>query len=130
MKFFLNVARKSGLTSSLLENKSVSRGQNAGKHSDSTRPTGVGCNPSLNGRFCHQRAGSFLIKIGKGRIRDLTGGKILPQKAGSSLIKIGKGRIRALTGDILFPVAFKGTIPTTHHCDHDEPGALLVRYVQ
>ena len=27
--------------------------------------------------------------------------------------KIGEGRIRDLTGDILFPVAFKDTIPTT-----------------
>jgi len=75
-------------SSSLVENNGVSWGRNAGEHSDSTWPTGVGRNPSLNGRFFHQRAGSSLIKIGKGRIRDLT-------------------------GDVLFPVAFKAAIPTT-----------------
>jgi len=32
-----------------------------------------GRNPSLNGRFCHQKVESSLIKIGKGRIWDLTG---------------------------------------------------------
>ena len=74
-------------SSSLTKNNGVSRGQNAEEYSDSTRPTGVGRNPSLNGRFCHQKAGSSLIKICKGRIRDLT-------------------------GDILFPVASKDTIPT------------------
>jgi len=31
----------------------------------------------------------------------------------TSLNKIGEGRIRDLIGDILFPVAFKDTIPTT-----------------
>ena len=52
------------------------------------RRSSQGRNPSLNGRFCHQKVGSSLIKIGKGRIRDLT-------------------------GDILFPVIFKAAIPTT-----------------
>jgi len=36
-------------------------------------PPSRGRNPSFNGRFCHQKAESFLIKIGKGRIWDLTG---------------------------------------------------------
>ena len=75
-------------SSLLVENNSVSRGQNAGEHSDSTQPTSVVHNPLLNSIFCHQKARSSLIKIGKGRIWDLA-------------------------GDVLFPVAFKATIPTT-----------------
>ena len=31
----------------------------------------------------------------------------------TSLSKIGEGRIRDLTGNVLFPMAFKATIPTT-----------------
>ena len=54
-------------------------------------PPAQGRNPSLNGKFCHQEAGSSLIKFGK-RLG-----------AGSSLIKIGKGRIQDLTGDVRLP---------------------------
>ena len=52
-------------------------------------------------------------KLVMGGSETLLVGRFLPPKVGSSLIKIGKGRIRDLTGDILFPVAFKDTIPTT-----------------
>jgi len=66
-------------------------------------PPAHGRNPSLNGRFCHQEAGSSLMKIDKGSwiFRNQRTG--CHQKAGSSLIKIGKGRIRDLTGDARFP---------------------------
>jgi len=42
-------------SSSLTENNSVSRGWNAEEHSDSTRPTGEGCNPSLNEHLHYQK---------------------------------------------------------------------------
>jgi len=41
-------------SSSLIENN-ISRDRNAGEHSDSTRPTGVGRNPSLNEHLYHQK---------------------------------------------------------------------------
>ena len=58
-------------------------------------PQGQGHDPSLNGRFFHQKAGCSLMKIGEGLIAN--------QQAGSSLIKIGNGKIRDLTGDVRFP---------------------------
>ena len=38
-----------------IEDNSVSRGQNVEEHSDPTRPTGVGRNPSLNKHLHHQK---------------------------------------------------------------------------
>jgi len=42
-------------SSSLTENNGVSRGQNVEEHSDSTRPTSVDRNPSLNEHLHHQK---------------------------------------------------------------------------
>ena len=97
MKFILLTAtRNSGSTSSSHENIGVSRGRNVGEHSDSTRPTGVGHNSSLN-EYLHTRKSSnehgLFIAV-------------------TPLSKISEGRIGDLTGDVLFPVAFKGAILT------------------
>ena len=60
-------------------------------------PPAQGRNPSLNGRFCHQEAGSSVIKIGK-RLG-----------AGSSLIKIGKGLIATRKLDLPLMKIGKGS---------------------
>ena len=80
---------------SLTENISISRGRNAEEHSNSTQPTGIGCNPSLNENLHYQK----VIQRAWNFHRCHFWGKI------------GEGRIRDLTGDVLFPVTCKGTIP-------------------
>jgi len=69
-------------------------------------PPAQGRNPSLNGRFHHQEAVFSLMKIDKGSwiFRNQNWQRTgCHQEAGSSLIKIGKWRIRDLTGDACFP---------------------------
>ena len=71
-------------------------------------PPTQGHNPSLNARFCHQEAGSSVIKIGKrlgagSSLIKIGKELVATRKLDLPLIKIGKVRIRDLTGDTRFP---------------------------
>ena len=83
------------------------------KPSDSTRPAGIGHDPSLMNISTTRKSSNE-----HGFFVDVTSG-------------VSEGRIQDLTGDVLFPVTCKRTIPATiPTVTVMNPGALPVRHVQ